>query len=123
MSCKDLKETLLDFIADLKDNIFYTNEEKGELMLVEFFFKRLHTGRVMQHILKHVVPHKKMIKNRDLDFFIENRSIFSGLPEDRIDHYSDVLSHQTKIDDDDMNVIWQYFETMIAIAEQYKKNK
>ena len=120
---EDIKNTILELIGDLKDNIFESEEEKGDLMLVEFFFKRMHPERVIDHIVSHALPHKNKIKNRDINFFIENRKIFAGLPEDRIDYYCNMIAVGEKLTDEDRQVIWSYFDTFVALAESYRKTK
>lgn len=120
---EDLKSTVLDLIIDLKNNIFTLEDEKGDLMLVEFFFKRLHPENIMQHVVKYILPWKKKIEKRNEDFFLNNKNIFKGLPEDRIDHYGEIIAESDRVDDDDKIVIWEYFDTIIEIAESYKKRK
>ena len=119
----EIKQNVLDFISDLKDNVFCENDEQGEFMLVEFFFTKMHAGRVTQHIIDHVLPHKLIIKKRNLHFFIENRKIFSGLPEDRIDYYGEILGGGKVVDKENMEYIWEYFDIMIKLTEKYKKDK
>ena len=119
----DMKTTILDLIGDLKENIFILSDEQGDLILVEFFFKKIHPDRVIQHIIDHVLPWKDKIKKRDINFFIENQGIFQGLPDDRIFHYGEVIGRSDRVDDEDRRVIWEYFDTMIILSEEYKKNK
>ena len=120
---EDSKNTILELIADLKDTIFDREDEKGDLMLVEFYFKRMHPERVIDHISSLALPHKSQIKKRDVNFFLENRKIFAGLPEDRIDYYSDIIATGTRLSEDDRKIIWSYFDTFIALAESYRKVK
>lgn len=119
--CEDIKNTLLDFISDLKTEVFIEEVEQGELFIVEFFFERLHPERCMNHIIDYLLPWKRQVRNRDMEFFKENRHIFEGLPEDRIDYYSNKIL--TKVDQESIEVMWEFFDTMIELAETYKKNK
>ncbi len=118
-----MKSTLLELVRDLKENIFKNNDEQGDLMMVEFFFKRMHEEMVMQHIIKQVVPYKIKIKDRDINFFIENRCLFAGLPEDRIDYYRNIIVSNERLNDEDRQIIWEYFDTIMALAESYRKHK
>ena len=117
-----LQSSVLDLIRDLKDNVFEGQDEQGELMLVEFFFKRQNPNNTMNSMVQKVLPHKAQIQNRDLHFFLENRTLFSGLPEDRVSYYSNMIANG-KLDDEDVEVIWEYFDTFIALCEQYQKVK
>ena len=120
---EDAKTTILELIRDLKDNIFSTEDEQGDLMVVEFFFKRMHSEMVMEHIIKNILPHKTKIDGRNISFFLDNRAIFAGLPADRVGYYSDIISTGERLDDEDRQVIWEYFDTLVALAEAYKKIK
>ena len=122
-SLLDMQTTVLEFIEDLKENVFTEADEQGDFMLVEFFFKRMHRESVMHHIINSVLPWKKKINKRDEEFFLKNVDLFKGLPEDRISHYGKVIAQGNRVSDDDRVTIWAYFDTMVAIAEGYKKNK
>ncbi len=118
-----MKSTLLELVKDLKENIFKNNDEQGDLMLVEFFFKRMPEEMVMQHIIKQVIPHKIKIKNRNINFFLENKCLFTGLPDDRVDHYRNIIVYSGRLNNEDLKIIWEYFDTIIALAELYRKHK
>ena len=120
---EDARNTILELIGDLKDNIFDREDEKGDLMLVEFYFKRMHPERVIDYITSLALPHKSKIKARDVNFFLENKSIFAGLPEDRIEHYSNIIATGDRLGDDDRQIIWCYFDLFIRLAESYRKVK
>jgi hypothetical protein len=116
------KTTVLELIGDLKDNIFDKIEEKGDLMLVEFYFRRMHPERVISHVSKLALPHKDKIQARDLNFFLENKEIFAGLPSDRIEYYSSMIAAGSRLSSEDRKIIWAYFDTFIALAESYENN-
>jgi hypothetical protein len=120
--CHDIKNTQLEFIADLKENVFSGMIEQGELFTVAFFFERLHPERAMDHVVSHVLPWKKHIRARNEQFFLDNKHIFEGLPADRVDYYSTKLAGPD-IDQESRDVMWDFFDTMVALAEEYKKNK
>lgn len=115
----DLKNTILELIGDLR-NLFTDSEEQGDLTLVEFFFNRKHPEDIMHHCIQHILPRESKIRRRDQDFFITNRAIFSGIPEDRIDHYVNFVAN-ADIHPDDRELIWTYFDTIIELVRKYKK--
>jgi len=119
----DIKTTILDLVKDLKDNIFTELDEQGEFMMVEFFFKRMHPEAIMNHIVEKILPWKEKINKRDQNYFLENTALFEGLPKDRISHYGQVISGGDRVDDEDRKTVWEYFDTMVAIAEGYRKVK
>ncbi len=122
ITTSDLKRLILDFIQDVKDNISTTNEERGDMMLVEFFFKQLHPDMVLYHVINALLPHKDKVIARTEGFFMENRFLFSGLPGDRVEYYVNHIKNGY-INAEDRKVIYEYFDTIIAMAEILKKKK
>lgn len=120
--CDDVKRTILEFLDDLRDNVFENDAgAKGDIMLVEMFFKRMHEERVMNHVISKILPHNEKIRNRDLSYFETNMDIFAGLPEENLKKYSRVITKD--LNDDDINIIWEYMETILILAEDYRKYK
>lgn len=124
---ENIKKTILEFIKDLKDNVFTEPVEQGELALVEFFFKKMSTVSVASHVVTHVLPHEKKIRDRDLSFFLKEKdNIFGGLPEDRVNHFANLVTFaQDKggLSEEDKNSAWAYFDTLIDLSKKYKKDK
>lgn len=118
-----LKQVILDMISDIKDNILTLPSEQDDIILVEFFFGRLHPETVSHHVLKKVVPHKEHIKARSEDFFRKNKFIFSGLKEDKVNYYEKVLSNPNRVNAEDKKIMWEYFDEIIRLSEEYKKQK
>lgn len=119
---QDLKDTLLEFLIDLKENIALKPEEQGDLAIVEFFFNQMTCSNLMQHFIAHVLPWENAIKCRDDKFFINNKRIFGGLPSDRVEYFSQMWKGN-RLTQEDRDSIWEYFDTMVEIARQYKKNQ
>jgi hypothetical protein len=122
---ENIKKTILEFIADIKDNIFTDTTEQGDLLLVEFFFNKMDVQSVTNKIVDHLLPHAEMIKRRDINFFInKKKEIFAGLPEDRVNHLVRLIDPENdKLSEEDREVIWAYFDTLLSLAEEYKKRK
>lgn len=117
----DLYQTTSEFISDLA-SIFTYETEKGDMSVIEFFYKRLHKDRVMSHTRDKLLPWKSYIDARDIEFFNENRYIFGGLPEDRISYYTDLIVSKKRLSDEDLDACWAYLDTMIACAESYERH-
>jgi len=122
-SLTDMRTTLLELIEDLRENVFTEPDEIGDLMLVEFFFKRMHPERIMEHIINRVLPWKKQVQERNRGFFLKNTSLFDELPTDRVSYYGEIIGQGDRLDSDDQKTVWEYFDTMIAIAENHRKVK
>ncbi len=78
-----LQKTVMEMIADIKDNILFGEDEQLDLIDVEFFFNTLHPEMIAHYVNKKIVPHKKKIENREEEFFVENKFIFSGLSDEK----------------------------------------
>ena len=78
-------------------------------------------------IVKHVLPFSKEIAARKESFFLEKRTeIFGGLPKERVDHFSGLIGKEEKdggMSDENKEIVWAYFDTLVALAEEYKKYK
>lgn len=127
MSSEDIKNTVLELIRDLKDNVLTQKTEQGELLLVEFFFKNMTAASLSNHIVTYVLPHEKRIAERDISFFIKEKSkIFASLPTDRIDHFVQLVTSPSSkggISAEDRDVVWSYFDCLVDLAKKYKKIK
>lgn len=114
-----VKRLILGLISDLKDNVFTECEEQSDLAMVEFFFDRLSTDVIMKRVVDKVLPYEKQIKDRDIDFFRKNDSIFGGLPGDRVEHYKKEILTLSK---ENQDILWSYFDVIVKHAKIYKKN-
>lgn len=118
-----LQDTVMDMIADIKDNILVGEEEQSDLIEVEFFFNKLHPEMIAHYVNKKVVPHKKKIEDREEEFFVENKFIFSGLSEKKLSYYKTVMSDPNRLNKEDKHLMWQYLDALIILAEKIKKDK
>ena len=122
-----IKQTVGEFIEDIRDNIFTTDKDQGELMMVAFFFDKMPATAVANHVIKMVLPYKKEIENREVSFFITKKSeIFKGLSPDRVDYFADLFQKSPRkggISTENKEVVWSYFDTLLDLGERYKKNK
>jgi hypothetical protein len=123
----NIKMTVIELISDLKENIFTKDEERKDLVMVEFFFNKLSASSIASHIIKHVLPFESKIVVRDIKFFLEKKNeILSGMPQNRIDYFSTLIQKSEKeggMSSENRNVIWAYFDTLIGLAKKYKKLK
>lgn len=117
------KTTILDLIRDLRDNIFEEIHEQRDLSTVEFFFSKMHETLVMKHVIQFILPHKNQIENKDLNFFLENTTLFSGLPQNKIDYYTQLITGGQRLDEEDTDLMWDYFRNLVAFGEAYRKYK
>lgn len=124
---QEIRNTVLELIVDFKDNIFTKPEEKGDLLLVEFFFQKMNAVTIAQRIVLHVLPFSQRIKDRDETFFLEKKNeIFGGLPKERVEYFAKLIQldeAEGGMSDENKSVVWEYFDTLDALAEEYKKKQ
>ena len=116
----ELHQMVYDFLNDL-DQVLTLPEEKSDLASINFFYKRLHKESVMKHINNKLLPHKNRIDQKDVKFFNEESCIFGGLDENRVLHYKTVFLNKKRVCEADLNMIWEYMSSMIALVESYNK--
>lgn len=121
-----IKNMVLEFIADLRDNVF-EGKESSSLVKVDWFFRNFDSDgvKVSGKIVELVLPHKKMIQERNVTFFLENRNkIFEGVEQVHIDKFSGYLTKSPKdggISAKSLQTVWKYFDCFVALAEVFKK--
>lgn len=123
---RDLKDTVIEFIDDIRTNIITNDEHQTDFTKVKVYFQALPGPALMTHAIKHVLPRKREIEKRNKAFFINNKEIFKGLPEDRIAIFSEKFKlSPTKggISNENLKIIWDYWDTILSIIEEYKKEE
>ena len=118
-----LKTTILDLLEVLSARMLNRSDEKEDLAVVSIFFNRAHELMIMDKVIEHVLPRKSQIEMRDQKFFEKNKFIFAGLPDNRVSHYESILNDSSRITKEDKDEIWQYVDTILTCAEEYKKNE
>ena len=121
----DIKRTVIEFIGDIRDNIFVDRNDIANIAKVEFFFNIMNAQSVTDHIVTHILPYKNKIDARDMQFFVDQKDkIFAGLPPAMVDHFANMVLKPEKqggLSLYDKNIIWSYFDTLILLAVNYKK--
>ena len=121
-----IKNMVLEFITDLRENVF-EGKESASLTRVDWFFRNFDSDgvKVSGKIVELVLPHKKMIQERNVTFFLENRNkIFEGVEQVHIDKFSGYLTKTPKeggISKTHLAVVWRYFDAFVTLAEVFKK--
>lgn len=119
MSARDLKQTALELITELRQSIFVKPEEQGDMALMEIGIKMIGDEDILTNAITYTLPWKNKVKERDDKFFLDNKHLFEGLPDDKVKYYGQIICNE--IDQEDKDVIWQYIDTIVSIAEKHKK--
>lgn len=115
-----IKRTMLDMIADLQQIFNQSTEEEDDMIKVNIFFKDMHPETAYKHIRDHILPHRQKIQKRDIIFFLENKGLFSGLPENKVKYYSRQITSKTRLAEEDKTAIWEYLEVIVLYTDRVK---
>ena len=125
---KEFKNNLISFFDELIDQF----PDIGELVMIRIFLKD-------QVIIKDVVESvsyqinkndqmiRKIIKDRNEEFFLEENNFFDGLSISS--KQSDkVLKFQTiwrsnRLDNEDKDTIWKWIDSFVFLTDKYNKMK
>ena len=111
-----------EFIDDMRENIFTAPEEEEELLWGECWLTSSQPGKILHLVVKHLLPHRQAIREKNLRFFLDNQFIFRGLPPERVKYYSTKLA-SGGVPEEDTDVCFQFLSTMVDIAEKSEKSK
>jgi len=96
-----------------KDSTFKISFTKGLLM---HLFK---PERLMKYYVIMVLPMKPWLEQRNIDFFVKNEHIYPGAPQEDIQFFKDLWLEEGAMTDDEKNTCWEFFDTLIEIAEDW----
>lgn len=123
-----LKQQVIEYIEFInqimEDNPeLFTDEHESDLMFILEFFQRIGAGELMSLFIKRVLPYTTQIRNKDLKFFQENvLKLFSELPQEKVYFIYDIFVNN-RIDEEDKEANWDYWNVFVSLAEKNKKSK
>lgn len=107
------KENMTDFFDELIEQ--YPSEE--DLLIMRFFLsEQIPMETLLTQFIRHVLPLRQAISKRDESFFLENENIFGTSPKDKVIRFKNLYLGMNK---EDRVVLFQWFDSFIAIADQY----
>jgi hypothetical protein len=113
------KSAYMDFIDELLEQ--FPNE--SDLIIIRVFFEdQVPVTIVADSFVDRVLPYQDMIKRRDDTFFMKNNHMFDMLDTGKVMHFK-TLWTSDKLDKDDRDVIWKWFDTFCILVDAYRKNK
>jgi hypothetical protein len=124
MTCGQLKNHMLELVDDLKC-IFTLPNDTTDLNILKIGLSVMNEVEIMNGVIENFLPYKKQITDRNISFFKEHKNqIFKGLDQKRVDYFDSRITKPPSeggISDEDKEVIWQYFDVIIQLSEEYKK--
>ena len=113
------KESYMQFIDELYEQ--FPNET--DLIVIRVFFEdQVPVSVVADAFIQHVLPHKELIAKRNDKFFLENDNIFGMLDTGKVLHFKK-LWMSDRLDKDDRDAIWAWFDVFCKLVEMYRKSK
>lgn len=113
----DFKTSLVNFL----DELIQQFPEEGDLIVLRIFLNdQVPIEEVMKTFCEKCLPLKETIKRRDQSFFLTNNVLFQKIDHNKVNHFKKLWT-SPKLDDDDRQVIWTWYDTFIAFAEKYQK--
>ena len=113
---RDIKATILEFVADLRDSVFGPTEH-NDLASVMMFFELADPSFIAQKVRSYVAPHTAQIRIRDENFFLENADqILGSLPADKVEKFKK-LWVSGEIDASNKAIIFDYFDVLMDLLE------
>jgi hypothetical protein len=118
---KQFKNALISFL----DELIVQFPEEGDLVIFRIFIKdRIIISNIMNYFVQKILPLKKMVEERNEDFFLNHCSLFEDIQNDtqknKVNRFKK-LWRSNCLDEDDRIVIWKWFDSFMFLTEKYQK--
>ena len=114
----DFKTNLNIFI----DEILMLFPNESEFVLYKTLLQTIDTENVMDKLSEDLLPFRDCIKARNEDFFTSNKiSLFDSKFTDK--NHLQNLWKSDYIDDEDRDVIWDFFNLFVNLTSKYQQLK
>jgi hypothetical protein len=118
---KQFKNSLISFL----DELIVQFPEEGDIVIFRIFIKdRIIISNIMNYFVQKILPLKKMVDERNEDFFLNHCSIFEDINNDtqknKVNKFKK-LWRSNCLDEDDRIVIWKWFDSFMFLSEKYQK--
>jgi hypothetical protein len=114
----DFKKNLVSFL----DELIQQFPEEGDLIVLRIFLNdQVPIEEVMKSFSEKCIPLKDVIKKRDESFFLNENVLFSKIDQNKVNHFRRLWT-SPKLDNEDRNVIWAWYDAFILLAEKYIKS-
>ena len=113
----DFKFSLVGFL----DELIQQFPEEGDLIVLRIFLNdQVPIEEIMKIFCEKCLPLKENIKRRDQNFFLTNNVLFEKIDQNKVNHFKKIWL-SPKLDSEDKDVIWAWYDTFISLAEKYQK--
>lgn len=110
------KSLLVEFCNELSEQ--FPHEGDFRIAKVILSSSQIPTEKLMTNFLKNLTPDiREKIKNRDIEF-LHTGNPFSFIADSRFAKFTDLILGGT-VSDEDKDIIWQWIEALVKIADKY----
>lgn len=117
-----LKTQMVSFL----DELIETFPNEPDFVIFRIFLKdRIPIEDIMKYIVNNLCPMGDMVKSRNEDFFLKNNILFDQLDEGSsttVNHFKNLWTSK-KVDKEDREVIWRWFQSFIFLGNKYAEIK
>ena len=118
---KQFKNSLISFL----DELIVQFPEEGDIVIFRIFVKdRIIISNIVNYFVQKILPLKKMVDERNEDFFLNHCSIFEDINNDTQNHKVNKfkkLWRSNCLVEDVRIVIWKWFDSFMFLSEKYQK--
>ena len=119
---QEFKNNLITFFDELIDQF----PTEADLVIIRIFLKdQIPIDEVINIFINTINKDgqrfKKMIKDRNENFFLES-NIFDSISKTKVVHFKK-LWRSNSLDDDDKKIIWKWIDSFVYLGEKYIKSK
>jgi hypothetical protein len=109
---------LTQFIDELIEQ--FPKEPELILLRVAIGGGQLSTEDIIKEFSMRILPHQERIKIRDEKFFLEDMKLFEGADKSNVIKFKKLWT-SAKLDKEDKDVIWAWFDLFVKLTLQYNK--
>ena len=125
MSVISLKSIFTEFLDDLQrlSKKYPIGLTDIDLLFCKTYVSSISEEFLIQSTVNTVLPYRAQIKERNLDFFKEQKSsLFKGLPEAKLAAMEEALT-RGGVPEDAVAAIWDHVEVILLVTEMYEQRK
>lgn len=112
-----LRVQVCNFLNDLR-RIFPTEADLVIMSVVLSNETILPTVDIMRYIQSDILPLKKQITSRNERFFLDHNVLFEKLDTTKVNRFKELWLSPV-MDDDNKQMIWEWFDLFVKLAERY----
>lgn len=114
----DFKTQVVQFISELSQQ--FPNYK--EFALASIAIQYMEPNVLMEKAIEFMDPFRQQILTKDENFFLNNQLSNENIIQSHITHIKQLWT-SNQLDDDDKDVIWDWFKMFIVIIDKHRKSK